>query len=622
MNTQPPSNTVYSSGSPAGTGGMPEQPQSGTKKKIVWIGIVAVIFVAGLLLLWRLFFPNAAYLPATALLPSGAEPPVPTGRPVSFAADHIIVKFKAGTQANEAFLKKYQLSSAHKLIEGTVFPEGQQQGLDRLHIITLPSAANIEAVVNALSHDPNVEYAEPDFDMTLTGMPNDTSFPLQWDFHNTGQGGGTPDADIDAPEAWDISTGNRNVIVAVIDTGIEYTHPDLAQNIWTNAGEIAGNGVDDDHDGYVDDVHGYDFVNHDGDPIDDHSHGTHIAGTIAAVSNNNQGVSGIAWNAQLMPLKFLDALAVGATSDGVSALNFAVSHGAVISNNSWGCVCYSSSLNDAITAARAAGHIFVAAAGNNSSNNDTTAFYPASYTHDNVVSVAATDRFDNLASFSNYGSTSVDIAAPGFSIYSTGLNQLYTYKSGTSMASPHVAGALAVLRSHYTGDTYKQLIDRLLQTVDPLPSLSGKVVSGGRLNLASALGAPVPSSSSTPSATPTPTATTTPTATPTATPTPTPPPIIDTTPPTVSISSPANNATLGTKGTTSFTATAQDSSGIKTITLLVNTGVVKTCSGATSCSYSINLNKTSSGTYTLTAKATDNSTKANQATKSITVVKP
>jgi hypothetical protein len=329
--------------------------------------------------------------------------------------------------------------------------------------------------LSAFQSLPGVAYVQPDYQVSATYVPDDTQFGSQNDL-----------GVIQATAAWDVATGTGTTIVAVIDTGVDYNHPDLAANIWTNPGEVPGNGVDDNQDGYVDDVHGFDFVNYDGDPMDDHSHGTHVAGTIGAVGNNGLGIAGVTWNVQIMALKFLNSSGSGSTSNAISALNYAVSHGAKISNNSWGGGGYNQALYDAINSARARGHIYVAAAGNNASSNDSTPFYPASYDLSNVISVAATDNNDNLASFSNYG-LSVSLAAPGVGILSTMPGGGYGYKNGTSMAAPHVAGALALIWDAHPTWTYQQVINQVLSTADVLPSLQGKVGSGGRLNLAAAL---------------------------------------------------------------------------------------------------------------------------------------
>jgi subtilisin-like proprotein convertase family protein len=277
----------------------------------------------------------------------------------------------------------------------------------------------------------------------------------------------------------------------VIDTGVDYNHPDLVANMWHNTLDPI-DGVDNDGNGLVDDYYGADFANNDGNPMDDNNHGTHVSGTIGAVGNNGIGVVGVAWNVKIMALKFLSASGSGYTSDAIDCINYARTHGAKILNNSWGGGGYDSALFNAIVAAKNAGIIFVAAAGNNASNNDTTAAYPANYAVDNVVSVAAIDRNNNLASFSNYGATTVDLGAPGVSILSTTPNNTYSTFSGTSMATPHVSGALALVWAANPTLTYSQVIARVLNNVDPISSLSGKTVTGGRLNVFKAIGSTPP----------------------------------------------------------------------------------------------------------------------------------
>jgi len=293
---------------------------------------------------------------------------------------------------------------------------------------------------------------------------------------------------IDAQEAWSLSTGSRSVVVAVIDTGVDYTHIDLAANIWTNPGEIAGNGIDDDGNGFIDDVHGYDFANRDGNPMDDNGHGTHVAGTIAAVGNNSVGVTGVNWSSSIMCLKFLGADGSGYLSDAVAAINYATMMRTIygvnvrVDNNSWGGAGTSQALDNAIRASNDAGILFVAAAGNDKSNNDVSSHYPANAASPNVISVAACDRNDNLASFSNYGAVSVDIAAPGVSIYSTVPGNRYAIYSGTSMAAPHVAGVAALAWALNPDATVAEVRAAILDGADPVASLAGKVASGGRLN--------------------------------------------------------------------------------------------------------------------------------------------
>ncbi|MCA9135140.1 MAG: S8 family serine peptidase [Planctomycetales bacterium] len=274
---------------------------------------------------------------------------------------------------------------------------------------------------------------------------------------------------------------------------MDYSHPDLAANVWTNPGEIAGDGIDNDGNGFIDDVHGYDFVSNDGDPMDDHNHGTHVAGTIGAVANNSIGVAGVAWNVQIMAVKFLSAQGSGSIAAAVNAIQYAVDNGAVISNHSWGFNgSYSQVLADAIEYARSADHVVVAAAGNGGpdlvgDDNDSVAFYPGNFVEDNLIAVAATDHNDALATFSNYGLTQVDLGAPGVGILSTTRNNTYSTFSGTSMATPHVTGAVALLRSQHPDWSYAKIRDRIFDTVDPLPALENRTTTGGRLNVAAAV---------------------------------------------------------------------------------------------------------------------------------------
>jgi uncharacterized repeat protein (TIGR01451 family) len=291
------------------------------------------------------------------------------------------------------------------------------------HLLLPPDMSVEEAVALYRSH-PDVEYAEPNYTRNATAIPNDTDFGKLWGLNNTGQAvngvAGTPGADIHAPAAWDITTGSNNVIIAVVDSGVAWEHPDLAANIWTNPGEIPGNGIDDDGNGFIDDVHGWDFVDNDNDPTsyDLFTHGTHVAGTIAAVGNNGTGIAGVMWMAKIMPVRFLDASGFGTVADVIAAIQYAIDNGAKIINASYDGPSFSQAEKDEIAAANTAGIVFVAAAGNNGTSNDTTPAYPANYNLPNIISVAATDQFDKLASFSNYGKNTVEIAAPGVNIWS------------------------------------------------------------------------------------------------------------------------------------------------------------------------------------------------------------
>jgi len=345
--------------------------------------------------------------------------------------------------------------------------------------------------IHTLEQDPRVAYAEPNFIVHAADTPNDPSFSQEWGLNNTGQQvnftTGTPDADIDAPEAWSVSHGSPDVTVAVIDTGVDLAHPDLAQNIWINQGEnCAGcrtNGIDDDGDGYVDDWRGWDFVNHDNDPTDDNGHGTHVSGTIAAAGNNGIGTTGVTWNSKIMPLKFLDSQGSGSTEDAISAILYARAQGVPILNNSWGGGDFSQALQDAIELTDQSGELFVAAAGNDFTNTDQEPFWPSSYDTPNIVSVGASDQFDRKAWFSNYGVRTVDLSAPGTNIYSTWKGSTYRFADGTSMASPHVSGAAALVKAVFPNASGVGLKALLLRTVDPITALAGASRTAGRLNV-------------------------------------------------------------------------------------------------------------------------------------------
>ena len=345
--------------------------------------------------------------------------------------------------------------------------------------------------IAALRASGRYAYVEPDYLVTASALPNDRALAdgTLWGLINSGQSGGSAGADIDATRAWDLSTGSASVIVAVIDSGIRATHQELATRMWVNPDEIAGNGVDDDGDGYVDNIHGIDALNGDGDPSDDNDHGTHVAGTIGAAANDGHPLVGVAWDVRLMACKFLGADGSGYTSGAIDCIGFAVANGARILNNSWGGGGYSQSLHDAIAAARDAGVLFVAAAGNEASDNDTRPAYPAGYALDNIVSVAALDRQDLLASFSNRGATTVHLGAPGVAVYSStsGSDTEYSTFSGTSMAAPHVSGVAALILSRFPAAGLVELRQRLLTTTIPVPALQGLSVTGGRVNAYQAL---------------------------------------------------------------------------------------------------------------------------------------
>jgi subtilisin family serine protease len=403
-----------------------------------------------------------------------------------FVEDELLVGFQPGTPGARA-------DGIRNGLGATRIKSWSQINAEHWH---LPPGLGVAQAIQALSANPNVLYAEPNYIVYAVGpatIPNDPHGDL-WGLHNIGQTGGTADADIDALEAWQLPPGNGPVVVGVIDSGVDYNHEDLAGKIWTNPGEIPGNGIDDDGNGFIDDVHGWDFVNGDNDPMDDYGHGTHVSGTIGAIGNNGIGVIGVAGlnsNVKLMPLKFIGAIGSGPISAAVSAILYAASFTDAsgnkvvrITSNSWITWQASHSLENAI---KKCGALFVAAAGNDASD---TVMYPAGYSEPNILSVGATDDDDALAGFSNYGSDWVDLGAPGVNILSTTPGNNYASMSGTSMATPHVSGVAALLMSQYPALSIDDIKAQILASVDPLPSLVGRVLTGGRLNAAKTLGAP------------------------------------------------------------------------------------------------------------------------------------
>ena len=422
---------------------------------------------------------------ATPTLGIADEPPPPDTTGQDAVPGQLIVGFDQESTAAEQ--RKAVNQAGAKIDERVDLIDGA--------VIVTKKGRSTDEVADALSQADPVKYVEPNYIVRSSRLPNDVSLSRLWGLHNTGQFGGRPGADISAPAAWDVSTGG-DVTVAVLDTGIDYHHPDLGGNLWTNPGEIPNNGRDDDGNGFVDDVHGYDFYNDDSDPTDDASHGTHVAGIIGAEGNNGIGTVGVDWTVHMMALKFLDKNGDGSTADAAKAIDYAITSGARVVNASWGGPAYSRTLYEAVKHAGDLGVLFVAAAGNDGVDADRYPDYPAAFDLPNVVSVAASDSQDKLADFSNYGARTVDLAAPGDEIYSTvplALNPTgYETFSGTSMAAPYVTGASALYLSRNPGSSMQQVHDALLRSVDPLPSLAGKTVTGGRLNLAKLMGAGQP----------------------------------------------------------------------------------------------------------------------------------
>ncbi|MGE3973135.1 MAG: S8 family serine peptidase [Bdellovibrionales bacterium] len=359
-----------------------------------------------------------------------------------------------------------------------------------------------KSAIASLSSTGIVEYAEPNFIYRIGGMtPDDAQYKELWGMKNTGQTvsnvPGVAGIDINAEKAWEITTGSKNVIVGVIDTGVDFNIPDLKATAWVNEAEAKGRaGVDDDKNGYVDDINGYDFVNNDGDPTDDHGHGSHVSGTIGGQGNNGMDVVGVNWNVTIMGLKFLSASGSGSLASAIKAIDYATMMGAHFTSNSWGGGGFSQALFDSIKKANDKNMLFIAAAGNNGTNNDTTPQYPANYQIPNVISVAAITNTGAKASFSCYGARTVHVGAPGNYILSTipmaldgqdGKRDGLASWRGTSMATPHVSGVAALVLAKYPGMSAMELKDRLVKTARPLSGMKGVVSSGGIVDAYNAL---------------------------------------------------------------------------------------------------------------------------------------
>ena len=342
---------------------------------------------------------------------------------------------------------------------------------------------------------PEVEYAEPNFEITLEDLatsvrPSDPRFSDQWALANDGQRGGKQGADISAMTAWSVTTGDDDIVIAVLDSGVDYTHSDLENNMWKRPASVPQ--FVDDSAGTIQDLLGYNAIGNNADPMDDNGHGTHCAGIIGAEGGNDIGITGVNWKVKIMPLKFMNAGGYGTTKDAIEAINYVIDRkkkgvNVKIISASWGSTMRSSALEDVIKKAYEAGILFVAAAGNASTNNDRRPHYPSSYNVGNVISVAALDRNDQLASFSNWGEKHVAIAAPGVDILSTWLGNEYEEKSGTSMATPVVAGVAALVAANEPRLSVDDLRKRIVSSVDKIDGL--KVTSAGRINAAKALNA-------------------------------------------------------------------------------------------------------------------------------------
>ena len=399
----------------------------------------------------------------------------------------VFVHFKTGTSTEtiQSLITRFQ-----DRIEDRVECE------NGLELIEDEQGESVAGVIADYKDLPQVEYVEEVYQIQADGLnpvlPNDPRFEDQWALANTGQNGGTEGADISAKLAWASTKGSDKVVVAVLDSGVDYNHFDLANNMWTRPDNIAA--YYDNELGDIDDEHGFNAIVKDGDPMDDNGHGTHCAGIIGAEGGNERGITGVNWSVQIMPLKFMDASGSGTTRDAIEAINYVINRKKAgvnvrVISASWGSTQKSRALEDVIRKAGEADILFVAASGNSSVDTDRQPHYPSSYKLDNVISVAALDRNDQLASFSNYGLKSVHIAAPGKEILSTWLDNDFREASGTSMATPMVAGVAALVLSKNSNMTVADLRKQLFKSVDTLPALKGKVVTGGRINAAKAVGA-------------------------------------------------------------------------------------------------------------------------------------
>jgi len=420
--------------------------------------------------------------------------------PRAESAPEVLVRFKPNVSLSK--IREIALAKNDKLADEIE----SVRGLTVIDDLDNADAANVAGQYSSMSEF--VEYAEPNFRIELDDpiqktsprdlklrepagdIPNDPMFGEQWALNNLGQDGGKDRADLDALKAWMTTKGSDEIVVAVLDSGVDFTHEDLRENMWFRPDSVPA--YSDDELGTFNDLNGYNGTDSIADPMDDNGHGTHCAGIIGAEGDNGIGVSGINWKVKIMPLKFLGRGGFGSTDDAIEAINYAIDRkqkgvNVRIISASWGSTSRSKALEDAVRAAGDAGILFVAAAGNDGSDNDRRPHYPSNYDLPNVISVAALDRSDNLASFSNYGVKTVHVAAPGKEILSTWLNDGYREASGTSMATPYVSGIAALILANEPDLTMAKLRERLLGSVDKTDALNGKVSSGGRVCAANAL---------------------------------------------------------------------------------------------------------------------------------------
>jgi len=397
-----------------------------------------------------------------------------------YVPGQLLVRFRRGTG-------KLSMQAEHARVGAEVLKEFRI--VDNLQLVRLPAGMSVRQAERYYRQRPDVLYAEPNYIRHIDQAPvtpNDPQYSTMWSLNNTGQLSGTPDADIDAPEAWGITTGSATVVVGVIDSGIDYNHIDLNANMFRNAADCNTNGVDDDGNGYVDDCYGIDTVNGDSDPMDDEGHGTHVSGTIGAVGNNSIGVVGVNWTVRLMACKFLDSTGSGSTADAIKCVEyFALMKdrgvNIVATNNSYGGGDFSQAEMDAIDAQRQRGILFIVAAGNSGEDSDASPQYPANYYLPNIIAVANTNRNDGLRASSNFGRHSVHLGAPGTEILSTVPGNNYTMFTGTSMSAPHVTGVAALLKAQNPARDWKAIKNLILAGGDTKPSVVNTITQK-RLN--------------------------------------------------------------------------------------------------------------------------------------------
>lgn len=451
--------------------------------------LILVAAFAGQLTRWRKQWKAPHIVPATDKKQAGTVDEIALSETRSFGRAELLVKFKSGVSddAIEAITARF-----HDRVEDRIENADGVEAIDDL------DNADPATLVAEYSKLPEVEYAEPNYEIKLDEnegplvpvLPHDPQFEDQWALSNSGQRGGKKGADISAPLAWAKTTGSEDVVVAVLDTGVDYNHEDLSSNMWTRPDSLAP--YHDRELGTIDDLNGFNAIDNDSDPMDDNGHGTHCAGIIGAEGENDLGIAGVNWKVRIMPLKFMNAGGSGTTKDAIEAISYAIDRKKAgvnvrIISASWGSTQRSRALEAVIRKAYENDILFVAAAGNASTDNDRLPHYPSSYNVPNVISVAALDRNDQLASFSNFGAKSVAIAAPGVDILSTWLGNGYEEKSGTSMATPVVSGVAALVLAEHPKMPVDELRKKLMASTDPIVALKGKTVTAGRINAAKAL---------------------------------------------------------------------------------------------------------------------------------------